>query len=150
MTEREALPAPASPHAADLPRIRQVLVAVALPLAGVETQFPDAYVVYRRGEAVVGVAGLERYGATGLLRSVAVLPSHQGAGLGRELVENRLRYARDLGLRDVFLLTTSAPTYFSRFGFVPAERASAPAPLQESLEFSSICPSSAACLVRRL
>jgi amino-acid N-acetyltransferase len=133
-----------------LPGIQRLLVAAQLPVAGIEAQFPDAYVVCRRGEAVVGMAGLERYGATGLLRSVAVLPSHQGAGLGRELVENRLRYASGLGLGEVFLLTTSAPAYFARFGFVRAERASAPAPLLQSLEFASVCPSSAACLVRRL
>jgi N-acetylglutamate synthase-like GNAT family acetyltransferase len=149
MSACEAPLATAVPQADDLPGIRQLLTTSNLPLAGIEMQFPDAYVVCRRGEAVVGMAGLERYASAGLLRSVAVLPSHRGTGMARELVENRLRYAIDLGLREVFLLTITAPTYFMRFGFIQAERSAAPAPLLESPEFAGICPSSAACLVWR-
>jgi len=133
----------------DSPGVQQLLGAAGLPIAGVDSQFPQAYVVCRQGEAVVGVAGLERYGTVGLLRSVAVLPSHRGAGMGRALVGNRLGYASDLGLREVFLLTTTAPAYFVRFGFGLVERASAPPALLESPEFTAICPSSAACLAWR-
>jgi amino-acid N-acetyltransferase len=133
----------------ELPDIQQLLTAAELPIAGIEAQFPDAYIVCRRGVTVIGVAGLERYGTAGLLRSVAVLAAHRGTGIGRALVGDRLRDASGRGVREVFLLTTSAPSYFMGFGFTPVERASAPAALRESPEFTGICPSSAACLVWR-
>lgn len=136
-------------HPEDLPGVQQLLTGANLPIEGIETQFPMAYVVHRHGDAVVGVAGLERHGTAGLLRSVAVLPSHRGTGMGRELVGNRLRRARELGLLEVFLLTTTAAPYFARFGFARVERASAPVVLLESLEFTTLCPSSAACMVWR-
>ena len=147
MTEGQAALSPVTPGWDDLPSMRQLLTLVSLPLASLEAQFPDAFVVCRGGGGIVGMAGLERHGSAGLLRSVAVLPSQRGTGVGRQLVHNRLQHARELGLRDVFLLTTTASGYFSRFGFTLTERASAPALLLESPEFAGVCPSSAACFV---
>jgi amino-acid N-acetyltransferase len=53
---------------------------------------------------------------------------------------------RARGLRAVYLLTTTAADYFRRFGFEDARRDEAPAVLQRSSEFASVCPASAACL----
>jgi N-acetylglutamate synthase-like GNAT family acetyltransferase len=50
--------------------------------------------------------GLERYGATVLLRSVGVLPLVRGQGLGQTLVRQVLERASQLGIRQVVLLTT--------------------------------------------
>ena len=48
---------------------------------------------------VVGVAGMERYGGAGLLRSVAVAPDWQGSGIGRALVDRVLEDGRAAGVR---------------------------------------------------
>ena len=79
-----------------------------LPTEGLVDQFPNAYVVGSLAGSLIGGAGLELHGPYGLLRSVAVQPGFRGAGVGRELVSNRTELARSLGLRRVFLLTTSA------------------------------------------
>jgi amino-acid N-acetyltransferase len=46
----------------------------------------------------------------------------------------------------VYLLTTTAAPLFRRFGFVSADRASAPSALSASPEFAALCPSSATCM----
>jgi len=133
--------------ASELTEIEDIVRGVGLPLEGLRSQFPTAFVIARHGGAIVGVAALERYGRAGLLRSVAVLPARHGLGVGKRLVTNRLEHARDAGLERVFLLTTTAPGYFLRFGFTPAERGQVPAGMAKSPEFTGACPTSAACLV---
>lgn len=124
-----------------------LLRATNLPITGVADQFPAAYVVVRRRDALLALAGLEIYGAAGLLRSLAVHPDAQGRGLGRALVANRLAEARARGLTGVYLLTTTAADYFRGLGFAPADRARVPDALRGSPEFACVCPSSATCLV---
>lgn len=134
----------------DLAAVRQLVLSAGLPDAELADQFPGAYVVLQQGEALVGSAGLETHGDCGLLRSLAIAPSHRGMGLGRELTEDRLRAARARGLRSVYLLTTTAPEFFFRLGFERVARESAPTPLQGAAEFATVCPASAICMVKTL
>jgi amino-acid N-acetyltransferase len=106
-------------------------------------------VVARLDAEVVGVAGLETYGTSALLRSVAVAPGRRGGGTGRALVADRLAAARAMGLDAVYLLTMGAADYFRRFGFSPVPRESAPVELAASPEFAGACPASAICMVMR-
>jgi thioredoxin type arsenate reductase len=117
-----------------------------LPITVVAEQFPTAYVVARRRGAVVGVAALEICGDVGLLRSVAVDAAERGSGLGVTLVANRLSSARGVSLHSVYLLTTTAAPFFARFGFTPVARDAAPAALQATSEFASLCPALAVCM----
>ena len=142
--------APEPARAEDLEAVTALVQAAGLPTTGIADAFPEAYAVVRAGPEVVAVAGLEAHGGVGLLRSVAVRPSDQDAGLGRLLVEDRLRAAREQGLLAVYLLTTTAAEYFRRLGFTDALRADAPPAVQRSSEFASACPASAVCLARRL
>ena len=128
-----------------LPSVRELLAEAGLPLAGLDDQFPAAYVVARQG-ALVGVAGLERYGDVGLLRSVAVSEPFRNSGLGRRLVTDRLSAAHAIGLHQIFLLTTTAAPYFQKLGFVPTPRTEVPPALATSVEFTTACPASATCL----
>ena len=117
-----------------------------LPAAVVPVQFPDAYIVARRDGIVVGVAALEVCGDAGLLRSVAIAQSERGSGLGIVLTANRLHAARTASLRAVYLLTTTAATFFTRFGFAATPREAVPATMQVTPEFASLCPASATCM----
>lgn len=133
--------------AADLPEVIRLLEEAKLPTEGVETAFPEGYVLVRSGGALVACAGLERHGNDGLLRSVVVAPAHRSKGLARALVDDRLRWAAERGLGDVYLLTTTASDYFARLGFLRIARESAPADVRASGEFASVCPASATCMV---
>ena len=94
------------------------------------------------------VAGVEIFlGAEeGLLRSVAVVPALRGKGMAKGLVSALENRAGTLGLRHLWLLTTTAPNFFRRLGYVDTPRTQAPAAVQQSGEFKSLCPASAVCL----
>ena len=129
----------------DWPEIAALLAAADLPLAGVDEHLPDFFLAFR-GDLLVGTSGLERYGDTALLRSVAVASTERGQGLGQALVRQALAHAASLGLRQVVLLTTTAAAFFPRFGFQPINRAEVPLAAQASVEFQEACPASAAAL----
>lgn len=132
----------------DLAPVETLLVAASLPTDGLRDQFPAAYAVARVDGALVGVAGLERYGAFALLRSVTVLDNLRGRGIARALIEERMALARKVGVLRAFLLTTSAPDYFRKLGFEPNRREDAPLEVAGSIEFAHACPASAVCLSR--
>lgn len=134
------------PNAADLPAIEALVSASGLPSAVVADHFPSGYVVARRGRVVVGVAALETHGDVALLRSVAMDPTERGKGTGLALVADRLTTAWRRQIGRVFLLTTTAPEFFRRFGFAEVDRVLAPASLQTSPEFAALCPSTATCM----
>ncbi len=135
-------------RAEDLEDVRRLLSEVELPLEGLEDQFGASYAVAEAGGRLLGVAGIEVFGTHGLLRSVAVDPAARGRGAGDALVRDRIVWAEAEGLVALYLLTTTAADYFPRFGFAPVERAQLPAAIQASREFSSVCPTSAAAMVR--
>ena len=88
------------------------------------------YFVVREDDGrVIAVAGLEIHGEDGLLRSVAVDNDYRGQGLATSLIEAVLERAARVGLRSVYLLTTTARDYFARRGFTECDRASAPKPI---------------------
>jgi ubiquinone/menaquinone biosynthesis C-methylase UbiE/N-acetylglutamate synthase-like GNAT family acetyltransferase len=126
----------------DLPELAALLQRCELPLAGLAEDV-DVAIVARSGRHLVGSVALELYGETALLRSLAVYPSLRGNGLGHRLVEAILREAQQRGVRHLYLLTTSAGEFFPRFGFQPIERQQVAQAVQQSVEFTSACPSSA-------
>lgn len=130
-------------NAADLPWARRLVTAAGLPEGGLEDQFPAAYVVIEDSGRPLGLAGLERYGAAGLLRSVAVDAGARGSGAGHLLMADRLDRARADGLAAVYLLTTSAAEWFPRFGFLVIRREELPAELGASPEVVGVCPATA-------
>jgi amino-acid N-acetyltransferase len=132
--------------ATDLAAVASILEGAELPPDGLRDQFPAAYAVAELDGAIIGAAGLERYGNAGLLRSVVVIPAWRGRRVAETLIRERLQQAAAAGVTEVYALTTTAAGYFPRLGFAPADRAAAPASIQGSPQFASICPSSAAFL----
>jgi protein-tyrosine-phosphatase/N-acetylglutamate synthase-like GNAT family acetyltransferase len=108
------------------------------------------FIVAIEGEHVLGVAGLERFGGAGLLRSLAVARDQRGSGLGGALVQAVESLAREQGLRQLVLLTLTAAPFFARRGYVLMARESVPAAVRNSAEFRSICPASAICMAKAL
>lgn len=135
--------------AADRAAIERLLQEQALPREGVADWLDHFWLAEHHGE-VVGAAGVELYGASALLRSVAVDPTWRGSGLGRLLTERALSVAQEAGAHDVYLLTTTADRYFPRLGFACIARRDAPKELESSAEFSGACPASAVLMRRAL
>lgn len=133
-------------RAEDLGDVLSLLEGAGLPTAGVEAHFPGGFVVARRGPFVVGAAGVEAYGGAGLLRSVAVAEASRGTGLGRRLTRAAVDLAAARGLRELYLLTTTAESYFPRLGFERVERDSLPSVLGASEELRGACPATAVAM----
>jgi amino-acid N-acetyltransferase len=128
--------------ASDRDTIAALVAGAGLPREGV-LDGASVFFVAERDTRVVGCCGLELYGDDALLRSVAVTPEERSRGTGARLVEHAISYARERTIASVFLLTTTAAAFFPRFGFRDVARDDVPAPVRESDEFRSICPSTA-------
>jgi amino-acid N-acetyltransferase len=133
----------------DLESVANLLSTEGLPTAGVPVGL-EGFVVAESAGEVIGLAGLECYGSAGLLRSVAVKGTARGSGVGSALVERILGDAAACGITDVYLLTTTAESYFPRHGFARIEREAVPKPLHASAEFQGACPASAVIMHRRV
>ena len=104
------------------------------------------FLVARKGDAVIGVVGLEVFPPHGLLRSLAVVEAYRGQGIARRLIGAIERHARNVGVRSIYLLTLTAAGLFEKCAYRPVRRESAPEDLQATEEFKTICPDSAICL----
>lgn len=129
----------------DLTAVLALLTGASLPGDGVAEHFKD-FLVARAEGRVVGTVGMERYGPSVLLRSLAVAPPHRKRGLGRALTERVLETARAEAVKRVFLLTETAPHFFPKFGFRQIPREAADAEVQGSVEFRTACCQSAVCM----
>ena len=100
--------------------------------------------------ALSGAVGLEVYGDRALLRSAVVDAGRRGTGVGQDLVETLLQRARSRGVREVYLLTTTAEDYFPRFGFSTISRTEVAPAVRASEEFRGACPDTAVAMRRVL
>jgi len=139
---------PAEPG--DLPVVRGLLDASGLPSSDVTAEMLRHFLLAREGTALVGVIGAEPYGDVGLLRSAAVAPSHRGRGLGAELTRALERRARELGIRRLYLLTTTAERFFTGLGYRPLPRDRAPAAIRGTTEYRELCASTSVCMSKEL
>jgi amino-acid N-acetyltransferase len=122
----------------DTAAVERLLAAAGLPLDGAAEAL-ELGVVGRDGDDVVAACAIERYGTSGLLRSVVVSEDARGMGLGREIVAAAEQLARDEGICDLYLLTETAADWFPRRGYEVVDRGVAIAAVGESVEFTTVC-----------
>jgi arsenate reductase len=123
-----------------------------LPHADLAEAHMADFVLAFAADRLVGVAGIERAGDHGLLRSVAVLPPQRGMGVARQLVAACEAHAAALGLRVLVLIAAdqTAAQYFTHLGYATATREELPHALLALPEFTHLCPKSMPCLRKAL
>ena len=126
--------------------VKAVLEASGLHTSDLTPEKLRHFIVARKGEDMVGVVGVELFQPHALLRSLAVVPNYRGQGVGAQLIESVERYARMMGATTLYLLTTTAAPFFTHRAFQETSRADAPAALQTTKEFQSLCPATAICM----
>jgi N-acetylglutamate synthase-like GNAT family acetyltransferase len=134
----------------DAAAVEALLVASHLPLDRVRDALGCFVVAHAEGQ-LVGVAGIEECGVRAehaLLRSVAVDPAWRSRGLGRALVARAIALAESRGAKALYLLTTTAESYFPSFGFERTSRDAVPGDVRATAEFQGACPASATVMVR--
>ena len=115
--------------------------------AGEIDRHVESFFVARSPDGIAGCAGLETYGDTGVLRSLAVAQSARGAGLGIRLADTIIGLARGRGLTKLVLLTeTAAPFFEQHFGFETVAREAVSEEVRSSWQFTGAVCRSAACM----
>lgn len=133
----------------ELTGLVRLLDAASLPSADL-TEPDRMFFRFDADDVGLGYGGLEGQDSDRLLRSVVVVSGRRGAGIGRAMVGALEQKARELGVQRLHLLTTTAAPFFRAMGYVAADRPSAPSTIAGLREFTSLCPASAAYLVKAL
>ncbi|RFP09561.1 MULTISPECIES: arsenic resistance N-acetyltransferase ArsN2 [unclassified Duganella] len=129
----------------DWPQIKRMLLEEGLPQDGAQEHLAQ-FVVGESDGKLVCAGGLEVYGVNALLRSVVVKAGSRDQGWGRQLLTCLTEQASGLGVTTLYLLTTTAASYFSNLGFVVVSRKRIPDQLYQSHEFQGACPASATAM----
>jgi amino-acid N-acetyltransferase len=129
--------------------ISELLEQAGLPLPTADDG-PVRMLVGRDADGLAGCVGYERYGSLALVRSLAVRSDRRRRGAGEALVRGLAGRLAAAGVERVFLLTTSASSYFQRLGFTELGRAETPSAVQGSREFQLRCCEAATVMHRRL
>ena len=137
---------PASPD--DLDDAVTLLKDAGLPVADLSVE--RLALVAEKNNVFQGVIGLESFGAVALLRSLAVSVDARGAGIGPGLVTALEVACRADGVCEIWLLTIDADAFFTKLGYETRGRADAPQAIQNTKEFSGLCPGDAVLMSKTL
>ena len=122
-----------------------------LPIADLTAAKMSNFMVARDiDNHILGVVGVEIYQEIGLLRSLAVDPAYRGKGLGRQLTRRMESFAKDNGIRAIYLLTMTAADFFVKIGYKVTHRYKVPDSIGKTEEYKNLCPVSAVCLFKAL
>ena len=135
---------------ADIAEVMALLERNGLPTADLSPASGVRFFGIRDAGPLVAVIGLEAHAPAGLLRSLAVVPESRQRGIGRALVACVEAHALTLGVDTLYLLTTTAETWFHRRGYEAAARDDAPPAIRASAQFAALCPASSAFLKKSL
>ena len=124
-------------------------MAASLPLDGARDHL-DHFIIGEIDGELACTGGLEVYGADALLRSVVVTEEMRGRSCARQLLDRLMKNCIKLGVTRVYLLTTTAQSYFSRLDFAVVDRAQIPEAVGHSREFRGACPASATAMALQL
>jgi amino-acid N-acetyltransferase len=130
--------------------VKRLLVESGLPAEDITVQHLQHFFACGPGRDLEGLVGLELFGEVALLRSLTVASGRRGSGLGSRLVEHAEHYARDRGVKSLYLLTMTAEAFFLRRGYARLPREKAPDAIRNTKEFGGICPLSSAFMVKHL
>ena len=134
----------------DEPWIRQLLTFCELPHEDITPEHLRHFWVIKEKGEILGTVGLEIFGSSVLLRSLAVDPRFRKRGFASELARKAEDYAASIKIEKVFLLTMTAEGFFLKRGYQKIERISAPPEIQGTTEFQGLCPVSSVCMVKKL
>ncbi len=137
-------------QASDLKVVIAWLDGAGLPADDLRAAHMELFLLATQAAKPVGMIGLEKFAELGLLRSLLVENACRGNGLGAQLVAALEAKAQSHDIAELWLLTIDADPFFARLGFDIVERADAPASIQATAEFSSLCPGDAVLMCKKI
>jgi len=131
-------------------RCRELLAECGLPADDLTAAHLEHFLGCGASACPDGIVGLEIHGSDALLRSLAVTAAVRGRGCGEALVAEAEALARAEGVRHLYLLTTTAESFFAKRGYARVARASVSCAIRQTTEFASLCPNSASVMCKVL
>jgi len=133
------------PVTEDFPAIIKLLSNCSLPASDISPDKQHLILAEHDGN-IIGCAGIEAYGKVALFRSLAVSSKYRGLDIGKRLTGKGMALALEKGIRELYLLTTTADGFFKKQGWEVVDRKDVPPDITGSSEFATICPSTAICM----
>lgn len=132
----------------DRQEVIRMLAGQKLPV----TDIGENTVLYllKEGDQPVGTAGLDIFEDCALLRSISVISPVRGKGYGKALNGQIEQYAKESGISCLYLITNTAKDFFNSQGYCVIDRAGAPDAVKQTDQFSSLCPSTAVVMKKRI
>ena len=131
------------------PDLIAALVAAGLPTDDLREPRRRFY-RFEDDAGLIGYGGLEHLGPDALIRSIVVIDSRRGGGHGSAILSWLEARAAEQQASDLYLLTTSATSFFQRHGYTALPRSAAPYAIAASRQFAALCPASAAFMFKEL
>lgn len=106
---------------------RFAIEGVLLPrsLNSIYENIRDFY-VYEENGKIAGIGSLHIFWEDlAEIKSLAVLPEYQGKGIGKKIVKECIKEAKQLGIKKVFALTY-VPDFFQKLGFKTVDKSEFP------------------------
>ena len=136
--------------APDMAAVKALLLANNLPVDDLSELAPDDFLYGGTAEKPIGFIGMQLVGDDALLRSLVVTKAGRGRGYGSALVAALEQLAKTKQVKCLYLLTTTAQTFFTNQGYCVIDRSSAPEPIKQTREFSGLCPDDAILMSKNL
>ena len=125
-----------------LSQISDLLTSSNLVPEGLEKENLTLFYKTDKLERVVGAIGVELYGDSCLLRSLAVHKNNRNLGIARTLIHEALGFACSEKSFNVYLITETIGDTMIRYGFNNISRDDVPQEIIKSPFFNGICPCS--------
>ncbi len=133
----------------NLPSIKVLLESYELPDSDIETSHALFFGIKKKNQLLV-TGAIEIYDSDAILRSVAVHRDFQKIGYGKIMVKFLEKKAIQLGIKKLYLLTTTAENFFRKCNYNSISRELCPESIKTSTQFAEICPSNASCMCKKL
>ena len=131
------------------PSVIALLQSEKLPVEDLPATLENFFIALYEGN-VIGAIGLEQYGQYALLRSMIVSREHRNKNIAAALIKQLENHCEIQQINTIYLLTETAPDYFSRKGYRKITREEVPDAVKVSFEFSHVCPVSAIVMKKEL
>ena len=134
----------------DLPELQQLLTLNNLDSSDIASLECAEFLGIRRSGRLVAAGGVQLFSKEALIRSIATHSDFQGKGLASDILDSLERLSQERGVTNLYLLTTTAEGYFKNNGYHRIERRFVPCSIASTSQFSSLCPDSAALMLKEL
>ncbi|XDD46551.1 arsenic resistance N-acetyltransferase ArsN2 [Leptospira sp. WS39.C2] len=134
----------------ELPVIFQMLRDNHLPFEDITHISIQNFLLAKFETLTIGCIGIEEFKEIALLRSFCVKESYRKLRIGKSMYQMMENSCHKKGITELFLLTTTAESYFTKLGFLVTDRSKTPEFIKNTTQFRLICPDSAICMKKNL